>query len=64
MYNNIIDNNLPRMIEWQSDLGENFEHTKKAIITILKDQKVSLSKTRCLFFNILDEIEDKNPINY
>lgn len=59
----MFENNLPRMTEWQSDLGENIEYAKKAILAILKDQKVSLSKTRCLFYSILNDIEDRNPIN-
>lgn len=53
--------NQPRMIEWRED--EDFEHTKKAILSILKDEKVSLSKIRSLFNNILEDIEDNNPIN-
>lgn len=52
----------PRMIEWNDDLGEDFDYTKKAILTILKEQNVSLSKIRCLFNDILRDIEDNNPI--
>ena len=57
----MFENNLPRMIEWHE--GEDFEHAKKAILSILKDEKVSLSKIRSLFNNILEDIEDNNPIN-
>lgn len=35
---------------------------KKMILSILKEQKVSLSQTREIFESILIEIEDKNPI--
>ena len=57
----MIKNNQPRMIEWHE--GEDFEHAKKAILSILKDEKVSLSKIRSLFNNILEYIEDNNPIS-
>ena len=57
----MFENNQPRMIEWHE--GENFEYAKKAILSILKDEKVSLSKIRSLFNNILEYIEDNNPIN-
>ncbi len=56
----MFENNLPRMIEWHE--GEDFEHAKKAILSILKDEKVSLSKIRSLFSSILNTIEDENPI--
>lgn len=42
----------PRVVEWQN--GEDIEYAKKAILTILKEQKVSLSKTRCLFNRVLN----------
>lgn len=42
--------NTYRVTEWNKELGEDLEFTKKkAILEILKSQKVSLSKTRCLF---------------
>ena len=52
-----------REIEWNSE-KENFEETKRAILVLLKNQKVSLSKIRKLFNSILIEIEDENPITY
>ena len=50
---------------WLSEWGdrEAFETTKKEILSILKEQKVSLSNVRCLFNDILFEIEDKNPVS-
>lgn len=42
--------------------SEDSEFAKKAILEILKSQKVSLSKVRYLFNSILREIEDNNPI--
>lgn len=54
--------NVPREVNWNEQAGENLEEVKKAILNILKEQKVSLSKTRYLFHYILDEIEDENPI--
>ena len=54
--------NTYRVTEWNKELGEDLESAKKAILEILKSQKVSLSKTRCLFNSILKEIEDNNPI--
>lgn len=57
----MFENNY-RVTEWNRELGEDLEFTKKAILEILKSQKVSLSKTRCLFDYIIREIEDSNPI--
>ena len=59
----MIDENIYRTTEWNKELGEDRERTKKAILEILKDQKVSLSKIRALFNDILREIEDNNPIS-
>lgn len=53
-----------RMTEWNALTGENYEYAKKAILDILKGQKVSLSKVRCLFKDILEDIEDNNPITF
>lgn len=58
----MIDENLYRTILWNPNENEDYEFTKKAILEILKSQKVSLSKVRCLFNSILREIEDNNPI--
>ena len=59
----MIDEKIYRVDLWNSEKGEDFCFAKKAIISILNNQKVSLSKTRHLFNVILQEIEDKNPIN-
>ena len=58
----MIDENLYRTILWNPNEDEDSEFAKKAILEILKSQKVSLSKVRCLFNSILKEIEDNNPI--
>ena len=58
----MIDENLYRTTEWNMELGENREYAKKAILAILKNQKVSLSKIRALFNDILRDIEDNNQI--
>lgn len=52
-----------RIKEWDEDRLENIDNAKKEILEILKKQKVSLSKTRFLFDNIINDIEDRNPIN-
>ena len=57
----MIDWKTYKTIEWSN--GDSLEHTKKEIISILREQKVSLSRTRFLFNLILEEIEDKNPIS-
>lgn len=54
--------NIPREGHWNKEADEDIEYAKKAILSILKEQKVSLSKTRTLFHWILDDIEDNNPI--
>lgn len=58
----MIDENLYRTILWNPNEDEDSEFAKKAILEILKSQKVSLSKVRYLFNSILREIEDNNPI--
>ena len=58
----MISENCYRVQEWNKELGEDIDFTKKAILVILKDQKVSLSKVRCLFNDILRDIEDNNPV--
>ena len=58
----VYNNFTPRLEEWNECLGEDKEHAKKEILRILREQKVSLSQTRCLFFDILSEIEDDNPV--
>ena len=58
----MIDGNIYRTTEWNTSRGEDIDMTKKAILAIIKSQKVSLSKVRCLFNSILKEIEDNNPI--
>ena len=58
----MIDSNIYRTTEWNPNKGEDIDMTKKAILAIIKSQKVSLSKVRCLFNSILKEIEDNNPI--
>ena len=55
--------NTLREKEWNPK-NEDIDSTKKAILEILKSQKVSLSKVRLLFNCILNEIEDENPITY
>lgn len=52
-----------RIKEWDEDRLENIDNAKKEILEILKKQKVSLSKTRFLFDSIINDIEDRNPIN-
>ncbi len=58
----MIDENLYRTVPLNQNEGEDGEFAKKAILGILKSQKVSLSKVRFLFNSILKEIEDNNPI--
>ena len=59
----MIDEKNYRTVEWNKELGEDCDYAKKAILAILKEQKVSLSKVRCLFNSILKDIEDNNPIS-
>lgn len=58
----MIDENLYRTVPLNHNEGEDGEFAKKAILEILKSQKISHSKVRCLFNSILREIEDNNPI--
>lgn len=58
---NSIDNNLPRMIELQPN--QNGTYIEEMILLILKEQKVSLSQARGIFYHLLEKIEDVNIIN-
>lgn len=58
----MYEENGYRTIPWNQNDGEDDEFAKKAILEILKSQRVSLSKIRCLFDSIIKEIEDNNPI--
>ena len=59
----MIDWSVYRVTEWDKNKGEDLEYVKKEILSILKEQKVGLSKIRLLFNIILEEIEDNNPVN-
>lgn len=48
---------------WNSNNGEDFDKTKTEILKLFKDQRVSLSKIRFIFDDIITEIEEQNPIN-
>ena len=50
-----------RMKELDPSQDESF--IKEMILRVLKEQKVSLSQARVIFYNILCEIEDNNIIN-
>lgn len=56
----MIDYNLYRIIELSK--GQNRDEVETKIISILKEQKLSLSQVRSVFNHILVKIEDKNPI--
>lgn len=57
----MIDYNLYRMTELYESQDENYIET--TILSLLKEQKVSLSQARTIFNHILIRIEDKNLIN-
>ena len=46
---------------WNPNNGEDFKKTKSEILRLLKEQKVSLTKIRFLFDDIVTEIEEQNP---
>lgn len=60
----MYEENGYRTCVWNPNSGEDVDMAKKAILAIIKSQKVSLSKVRCLFDCIINEIEDYNPINF
>ena len=43
--------------------AQDYSHIEKTILSVLKEEKVSLSQTRYIFERILNKIEDKNIIN-
>ncbi len=56
----MIDYNLYRIIELSEE--QNRDEIETKIISILKEQKLSLSQVRSVFNHILVKIEDNNPI--
>jgi len=56
----MIDYTSYRIIELSE--GQNRKDIETKIISILKEQKLSLSQVRSVFNNILVKIEDMNPI--
>ena len=54
---------VQREKEWDLEKGEDFDYAKKAILEILREQNVSLTKVRRLFHSIIDDIEDENVVN-
>lgn len=50
------------LLPWNKDLGEDIENTKKMILLILKEQKVSSAKIRYIFQEILNDIDKNNPV--
>lgn len=56
----MIDGNLYRITELSE--GQNRDDIETKIISILKEQKLSLSQVRSVFNHILVKIEDKNPV--
>ena len=57
----MLKNNEPLTKEWGADKDFNF--AEKAVIAILKDQKVSIAEARLLFNRILEDAEYFNPIS-
>lgn len=53
--------NIPRTRELCPN--QNGKYIEEMILLILKEQKVSLSQARGIFFNLLEKIEDANVIN-
>lgn len=58
----MYEENGHRTVPWNPNEGEDVDMTKKAILAILKSQKVSLSKVKFLFDSIVRDIEDRNQI--
>jgi hypothetical protein len=61
MEEEMIDGNIYRMKELYND--QNMEYIEKTILSVLKEQKVSLSQVRVIFNHLLIKIEDENIIN-
>ena len=57
----MIDYNFYRITELTKEQNEKYIET--AIISVLKEQKLSLSQARSVFNHILEKIEDENTIN-
>ncbi len=59
----MYEKNGYKTLPWNPNDGEDIDMTKKAMLAIIRSQKVSLSKVRYLFDCIVEEIEDNNPVN-
>lgn len=57
----MIDGNIYRMMELRD--GQDMAYIEKMILSVLKEQKVSLSQVRVIFNYLLIKIEDENIIN-
>lgn len=49
---------------WHIENGQNIDETKKSILKMLEEQKITLSQTEYLFESLLYEIRCNNPITY
>lgn len=58
----IIKETIPNTDYWNYCDTEKAKNIKKMILSILKEQKISLSETNYIFQNILEDIEKNNPI--
>jgi hypothetical protein len=58
----MINEDYYRTVPWNPNEGEDGGFAKKAILEILKSQKVLVSIVRCLFNSILRGIKDNNPV--
>lgn len=57
----MIDYNLYSIIPLSEKQDE--EYIETTILSVLKEQKLSLSQVRCVFNHILSKIETENLIN-
>lgn len=57
----MIDYNIYRVTPLREEQHE--EYIETAILSILKENKLSLSQVRCIFNHIIAKIEDKNLVN-
>lgn len=53
---------IGRVKVWSPENGENIEEAKRKVFDIINEYQIPLVKVRCLFVDILEDIEDKNIV--
>ncbi len=62
MCNGVFFNTSQPLMKELNPMEHDIHYLEKTILSVLKEEKVSLAEARCLFNGILRQIEENNPI--